>query len=62
MIVVKRIIKKEGPSMTRTTTIGLDLAKSIFQVHSADAQGNKTGSRQLKRKDVHAFLPNNRLA
>lgn len=42
--------------MTRTTTIGLDLAKSLFQVHSADAEGRKTGSRQLKRKDVHAFF------
>ena len=42
--------------MTITTTIGLDLAKSLFQVHSSDSEGCKTGSRQLKRKDVHAFF------
>lgn len=42
--------------MKSTTTIGLDLAKDVFQVHSVDAQQNVTVKRQLKRKDVLAFF------
>jgi hypothetical protein len=29
-----------GASMQAITTIGLDVAKSVFQVHGIDAQGN----------------------
>lgn len=42
--------------MDRTTTIGLDLAKEVFQVHGIDAQQNVTVKRQLKRKDLLAFF------
>ena len=42
--------------MTTTSTIGLDLAKSVFQVHGVDAEGNVTIKRQLKRKDVLGFF------
>jgi transposase len=42
--------------MTTTTTIGLDLAKSVFQVHGADASGNATIRRQIKRRDMLAFF------
>jgi transposase len=38
--------------MKSTTTIGLDLAKDVFQVHGVDAQQNVTLKRQLKRKDL----------
>jgi hypothetical protein len=31
------------------TTIGLDVAKSVFQVHRVDAEGNVVLHRQLKR-------------
>jgi hypothetical protein len=30
-------------------SIGLDIAKSVFQVHGIDAEGNLTLRRQLKR-------------
>jgi transposase len=35
--------------MPRVTTIGLDIAKSVFQVHGVDAIGNVVIRRQLKR-------------
>jgi transposase len=42
--------------MKEISIIGLDLAKSVFQVHGADGQGNRVLSKQLKRKDVLAFF------
>ena len=42
--------------MKSTTTIGLDLAKEVFQVHGVDAGQNVTVKRQIKRKDVLAFF------
>ena len=42
--------------MATTTTIGLDLAKSVFQVHGVDAGGKATIRRQLKRREVLAFF------
>ena len=35
--------------MQTVTTIGLDIAKSVFQVHGVDAEGNVLIRRQLKR-------------
>jgi len=37
-------------------TIGLDIAKSVFQVHGVDAEGNVIIRRQLKRRYVLAFF------
>ena len=42
--------------MQTITTIGLDIAKSVFQVHGVDAQGNVTLRRQLKRRYVLTFF------
>ena len=42
--------------MQAVTTIGLDIAKSVFQVHGIDAQGNVVIRRQLKRRYVLAFF------
>jgi transposase len=39
-----------------TTTVGLDIAKSVFQVHGIDADGNVVVRRQLKRRYVLTFL------
>ncbi len=38
------------------TTIGLDLAKSIFQVHGVDAQGRAVLKRRIRRRDLLAFF------
>lgn len=40
------------------TTIGLDIAKNVFQVHGVDANGNTVLRKQLKRNDVLAFFAN----
>jgi transposase len=42
--------------MRTITTIGLDIAKSVFQVHGIDAEGNVVLRRQLKRRYVLAFF------
>jgi hypothetical protein len=42
--------------MQAITTIGLDIAKSVFQVHGVDAQGNVIFRRQLKRRYVLSFF------
>ena len=42
--------------MQTITTIGLDIAKSVFQVHGIDAEGNVIIRRQLKRRYVLAFF------
>ena len=42
--------------MQTITTIGLDIAKSVFQVHGVDAVGQVIIRRQLKRRQVIAFF------
>ena len=42
--------------MQVVTTIGLDIAKSVFQVHGVDAAGQVLIRRQLKRRAVLAFF------
>ena len=42
--------------MQTLTTIGLDIAKSVFQVHGIDAEGKVLIRRKLKRWYVQAFL------
>ena len=37
-------------------TIGLDIAKSVFQIHGVDAAGNVVIRRQIKRRQVLAFF------
>ena len=38
------------------STIGIDIAKNVFQVHGVDAQGKVVLVRQLRRSQVIAFL------
>ncbi len=42
--------------MGNITTIGLDLAKNVFQVHGIDADGNILVRRQLRRGEVLKFF------
>lgn len=42
----------------KITTIGIDLAKAVFQVHGVDARGKPVLRKQLKRKDVLGFFAN----
>ena len=47
--------------MQTITTIGLDIAKSVFRVHGIDAEGKVVIRRQLKRRYVLAFFQKLRL-
>ena len=40
------------------TTIGIDLAKNVFQVHGADEKGKAVLKKQLKRAQMLAFFAN----
>ena len=42
----------------KITTIGIDLAKTVFQVHGVDERGKVLLRKQLKRKDVAVFFAN----
>src|ERR1700676_3772073 len=55
MVVVKDHQQRE-PSMGDITTIGLDLAKSVFQVHAVDEAGNVVMRKRLRRSQVLGFF------
>src|SRR5947209_2731417 len=42
--------------MGEITTVGLDLAKQVFQVHGVDAEGATVVGKQLRRAQVLAFF------
>jgi transposase len=42
--------------MQSISTIGLDIAKSVFQVHGVDAAGQVVLRRQLRRRHALAFF------
>ena len=42
--------------MSNITTIGLDLAKSVFQVHGADEDGNPVVRKKLRRAQMLGFF------
>jgi transposase len=44
--------------MQTITTIGFDIAKSVFQIHGVDAGSQVVIRRQLKRRSVPAFFQN----
>ena len=42
----------------KITTVGIDLAKALFQVHGVDERGKAVLRKQLKRKEVVRFFAN----
>jgi transposase len=55
MVVVEDHRQRE-PSMSEITTIGLDLAKNVFQVHGVDETGTTLVVKRLRRSQVMAFF------
>src|ERR1700686_2519824 len=55
-MVVVRDHQQREPSMGDITTIGLDLAKSVFQVHAVDEMGSVMLRKRLRRSQVLAFF------
>lgn len=45
----------------QVSTIGVDLAKNVFQVHGVDSAGKVVITRQLRRKQVIDFFAKGRL-
>lgn len=54
MIVANRIIQ-EGVHLQQFQTIGIDLAKNVFQVHGVDEQEAVVLVKQLRRNQVIPF-------
>ena len=48
--------EQEEPSVMKTTTVGLDLAKNVFQVHAIDEAGEVIVRRALRRRQVLPFF------
>ena len=42
--------------MAEMTTVGLDLAKTVFQAHGADVSGRPVLRKKLRRDQVLAFF------
>jgi transposase len=42
----------------KITTIGIDLAKTVFQVHGVDAHGKVVLKKQIKRDQMATFFVN----
>ena len=47
---------KAAENLARVTRIGLDLAKTVFQVHGVDAKGEVVIARELRRGTMLEFL------
>jgi transposase len=56
MLTGRRPAANGEPSMSEITTIGLDLAKHVFQVHGVDADGATVLRKQLRRGQVLIFF------
>ena len=42
--------------MEKISTVGIDLAKSVFQVHAIDAAGQVVLARAVRRRDFLALI------
>ena len=53
-----RPLKPKGASTMQITTVGIDLAKNVFQVHGMDERGKAVLRKHLRRDHVAAFFAN----
>jgi transposase len=51
-------LNRMGASAMKITTVGIDLAKNVFQVHGVDERGNAVLRKQLRRAQVSIFFGN----
>src|ERR1700732_1357709 len=49
---------KTGGSVMKLTILGIDLAKSVFHLHGADAHGRAVLRKRLSRSQLPSFLAN----
>jgi hypothetical protein len=50
------ITDEKGATEMKLTTVGIDLAKSVFQVHGVDERGKTVLRKQLRRSQVLSFF------
>src|SRR5262249_41625443 len=50
--------EQEGASTMKITTVGVDLAKNIFQIHGVNEQGKGVLRKQLRREQLVTFFAN----
>jgi transposase len=55
---VSATTEPSGGSAMKITTVGIDLAKNVFQVHGVDERGRVVLRRQLRRDQMSAFFAN----
>jgi transposase len=48
-------MRKARIDLNSVTTVGLDLAKHVFQIHAVDVDGRIVIATALRRKDVLSF-------
>jgi transposase len=53
-----RPLKQEGAPTMQITTVGIDLAKNIFQIHGVDQQGKTVVRKQVRREQLVLFFAN----
>ena len=51
-------LEPEGAPIMQITTIGIDLAKNVFQIHGANERGKAVLRKQLRRDQVMPFFAN----
>jgi transposase len=51
-------LQRMGASAMKITTVGVDLAKNVFQVHGVDERGETVLRKQLRRAQVATFFAN----
>jgi hypothetical protein len=55
-------LKQTGASDMKITTVGIDLAKNVFQVHGVNEFGKTVVKKQLRRDQVAEYFVNYPLA
>jgi hypothetical protein len=53
-------LNRTGAPTMKTTTVDIDLAKNVFQVHGVNDRGKAVLKKQLKRDKVAEFFVNRR--
>ena len=51
-------LEPEGASAMQITTVGIDLAKNVFQVHGVNERGKALLKKRLRRDQLAAFFVN----
>lgn len=49
-------VRMDKPGAFECSTVGIDIAESVFQVHAIDAEGNVVVRRQLRRQQMLKFF------